>query len=424
MPEQPLFRAAALNAHRSRALGDIVLIRPLTYRLLSAAAGAMAAMVCAFLACGTYTKRSTVMGQLLPDSGLVKVYVPQLGVVRDKHVVEGQQVKKGDVLYVLSSERYSGALGSIQAAISHEVTSRRDSLRDEAAKTRLLQQEDREALVKRVESNEAELAKLDNMLEVQRTRVRLSGAAVGRYRRLLRQSYIPREQLEQKQEELLDQRARLQSMERDRIGVARELDLREKELAGLGIKNHNQMAQLERGISSVDQELAESEGKRQIHLTAPESGTITTVMAEVGQEVDSSRPLVSIVPTGARLQAHLYAPSRAVGFVRLGNLVLLRYQAYPFQKFGHARGKVTSVAKTALPTNEIASLGGSSGAGQGQQGEPVYRITVELESQTVLAYGKPQPLQAGMLLEADVLQDTRRLYEWVLEPLYSLTGKL
>jgi membrane fusion protein len=29
-----------------------------------------------------------------------------------------------------------------------------------------------------------------------------------------------------------------------------------------------------------------------------------------------------------------------------------------------------------------------------------------------------------MLLDADILQEKRRLYEWVLEPLYTLSGKL
>ena len=104
--------------------------------------------------------------------------------------------------------------------------------------------------------------------------------------------------------------------------------------------------------------------------------------------------------------------------------MLLRYQAYPYQKFGHARGKVLSVAKTALPSNEISALGNIGGNGNGQNSEPLYRINVSLDSQTITAYGQPQALQAGMLLDADVLQDTRHLYEWVLEPLLSLTGKL
>ena len=61
--------------------------------------------------------------------------------------------------------------------------------------------------------------------------------------------------------------------------------------------------------------------------------------------------------------------------------------------------------------------------GLSRTGEQLYRLRVQLNEQSVMAYGKPQPLQSGMLLDADILQESRRLYEWVLEPLYSLTGK-
>ena len=101
--------------------------------------------------------------------------------------------------------------------------------------------------------------------------------------------------------------------------------------------------------------------------------------------------------------------------------MLIRYQAYPYQKFGHQQGEVETVAKTALPTHEINGLGNPQG---NNSSESLYRVRVKLAAQTVNAYGHPQPLQAGMLLDADVLQEQRRLYEWVLEPLYSLTGKL
>lgn len=423
MADQPLFRAAALNAHKTGWLGDIVLIRPTSYVVLTAVAVICALNIAAFLVWGTYTKRSTVIGQLVPDVGLVKVYVPQVGIVQEKRVAEGQHVHQGDVLYVLSSERQSGTQGSVQAAISQQVESRRESLQDELGKTRRLQQEERETLAKRIEGIEAEARKLDSLIEGQGDRLKLSDESVARYRGLVAKDYISREQLQQKQEELLDQRSRLQGLERERIGVLRELTTKRKELSGLALKHQNQLAQIERGISTVDQELTESEGKRQLAIVAPQAGTTTALIAEVGQAMDGRLPLVSIVPDGARMQAHLYAPSRAVGFIRPGDTVLLRYQAYPYQKFGHAKGKVVAVAKTALPSNEISGLGNSAG-GNGQNSEPLYRITVELAEQTIKAYGQEQPLQAGMLLEADVLQDTRRLYEWVLEPLFSLTGKL
>ena len=419
-----VFRPAALNAQQTKAYGDIVLVRPISFTYLAAVSGLLALIVIAFLTWGTYTKRSTVSGQLVPDTGLVKVFVPQSGIVLEKHVVEGQHVSKNDVLYILSSERQSSTQGNIQEAISRQVKMRQESLRDELEKTRVMQKEEEEALIKKMGGLKAELSKLGSQIRNQKSRVYLAIETHSRYEGLLAQDYISKEQLQQKQEELLDQRYRLQGQERDQISVNRELTSLHYELTNLTAKQQKQLAQIEREITSTAQELTESEAKRRLVISAPADGVATAVTAETGQAVDASKPLVNIVPNHAILQAHLYAPSKAVGFIEAGDVVLLRYQAYPYQKFGHAEGKVISVSKTTIPSNDVASIGDLSSGSNGTSSESLYRITVGIAAQTIKAYGKPQLLQAGMVLEADVLQDTRRLYEWVLEPLYSLTGKL
>ncbi|PFH08693.1 membrane fusion protein [Collimonas sp. PA-H2] len=416
-----LFREQAVTAQQSKWLGDIVLIRPLSFAFLTACAALLALLVCAFLACGSYTKHSTVSGQLLPSSGLIKVYAPQSGIVIQQHVKEGQALQAGEILYVLSSERQSSTQGATQAAISSQVEQRQASLRDELQKTRLLQQEERSGLNNKIAGLGNELAKLDKQIAGQQDRVKLAEDALQRYQGLLQQDYISREQFQQKQEDLLDQKNRQQSLERDRISVGRELSAQQSELGGLSLKQQNQLAQIDRTLASTGQELSESEAKRRIVVSAPQAGIATAVLADAGQAVDGNRPLLSIVPAGATLRAELYAPSRAIGFVRPGDQVLIRYQAYPYQKFGHQKGVVESVARTALPNNELNAIGVPAG---GNGSEPMYRITVRLASQQVQAYGRPQPLQAGMLLDADVQQEKLRLYEWVLEPLYSLTGKL
>jgi membrane fusion protein len=127
--------------------------------------------------------------------------------------------------------------------------------------------------------------------------------------------------------------------------------------------------------------------------------------------------LATLSPAGAAMEVHLFAPSRSIGFVRPGQEVQLRYQAYPYQKFGIHRGTVVAVSKSAVSPSEIAQSVGEPSR------EPVYRIRVALERQQVLAYGEPQPLHAGMAVEADVIVDRRRLIEWVFEPLYSLAGR-
>ncbi|AIY43147.1 HlyD family secretion protein [Collimonas arenae] len=416
-----LFREQAVAAQQTKWLGEIVLIRPLSFTFLTSCAALLALLVCAFLAWGSYTRHSTVSGQLLPSSGLIKVYAPQSGIVIEQHVKEGQMLQAGDVLYVLSSERQSSTQGATQAAISNQVEQRQASLRDELQKTRMLQQDERTGLNNKIAALSNEAAKLDKQIAGQQDRVHLAEDTLRRYQGLLQQDYISREQFQQKQEDLLDQKNRQQSLERDRISVGRELSAQQNELGSLSLKQQNQLAQIDRNLASTAQELTESEAKRRIVVTAPQAGIATAVIADAGQAVDGNRPLVSIVPAGATLLAELYAPSRAIGFVRPGDQVLIRYQAYPYQKFGHQKGVVESVARTALPNNELNAIGVPAGA---NGSEPMYRITVRLASQQVLAYGRQQSLQAGMLLDADVRQEKLRLYEWVLEPLYSLTGKL
>jgi membrane fusion protein len=81
---------------------------------------------------------------------------------------------------------------------------------------------------------------------------------------------------------------------------------------------------------------------------------------------------------------------------------------------------VVSVSNNAVPSTELAGFA----LPNLPPGEPVYALTVALQRQTVLAYGEPQALATGMRVDADVLQERRRLYEWMLEPLYSITGKM
>ncbi|MCK3863822.1 HlyD family efflux transporter periplasmic adaptor subunit [Pseudomonas sp. B329] len=421
--EKPLFRLKALEAHKQQWLGEIMMIRPTSFTFLTLMAAAMAALVIGFLFWGSYTKRSTVTGQLVPASGQVKVYVHQPGIVLEKFVNEGQMVQRGQPLLSLSSERYGSDAGPVQAGISQQLRQRGDSLRDQLEKQRHLQVDERNSLTSKVASLQQEVTTLVEQAQSQRRLVALATDAAERYQGLMDKGYISMDQLQQRQAELLGQRQSLQGLERERTSLQQRLAESRTELAGLQNRQANQLAEVQRQQSALEQELAESEAKRNLLVTAPEAGIATAVLAEVGQTVDSSRPLLSIVPADTPLQAELYAPSKSIGFIKPGDSVLIRYQAYPYQKFGQYQGQVQSISRASISSTELTSMVGSV-PGLAQQGEQVYRLRIQLNDQSALAYGEPRPLQSGMLLEADILMDTRFLYEWVLEPLYSLTGKL
>lgn len=356
----------------------------------------------------------------MPDLGVIRIHPQQYGTIVQKHVSEGSFVKQGDELYVISGERRSSALGETQKLIGIEVDKKLESLRQQVEKLRRLQRTERKSLERMIAAMSSEKADLEEMKKSQAARVELAEQAAARYERLRAQGFVSREQLAAKREVLLDQRSRRQQLRRESSSTTRQLaDLR-SQIEGLPLKYENQIAELERVIASTRQELAENEAARRFTITAPASGIATAVQGDIGQFVDGSAALVSIVPQGAKLHAKLRAPSRAVGFLDVGDSVRIRYDAFPYQKFGHHEGEVTTISRAAVP----AAAGGAQTEQGGARAQPMYEVTVELGAQTVRAYGEDRPLKAGMTVQADVRQETRRLYEWVLEPLYTLTGKV
>jgi len=411
----PLFRSSALAANRKDALGPIVLARRAPFGILAGVAALLVSLLGALLVFGSYSARSTLRGRLVPDRGVIDVHSPQLGTIVEKRVAEGQHVARGEVLFVVSSERLTKALGPAQSAVGERLSGRRQSLEAQIEDTHALERLERASLQESRSSLAAETAMLEQSMDAQRARVRMAEESVERYRRIRAQGFASEDLLLAKQADLLEQRGRLQSLERETNGVARQLEDVIARAGSLELRYRNQIAELERSVTAAELDIAENEARREIVVAAPANGIATGIAAVVGELVDNSAPLVFIVPAGSRLRAELYAPSRAVGFVSVGEEVLLRYEPFPYQKFGHYRGTVEAVSQTAiLPTARADALGA----------EPAYQVVIALESQNVIAYGEPRALRAGMAVEADVLLETRHLYEWVLEPLYSLRGKV
>jgi membrane fusion protein len=411
-PQQPLFRAAAVAAHKQDGLGAIVLVQPISYSFLAGFAAALAGALIALACLASYTAHMTLRGRLIPERGVIDVASQQSGTIVEKRVGEGQQVGAGDTLLVLSSERLTRTGAALEAAVGVELEQRRASLVAQIDNTRRLEATERTALLARRAALDTEAASLAEALSAKRRRVALSERAVQRYAEVRARGFLSEEQWASREAELLEQQSGLETLEREGAALTRLTTELDERLATLRPRYANAIAELERALAGGEREIVENEARRATTMTAPQPGTVTGLAADVGQSVQAGAVLARIVPNEPKLVAELLAPSRAVGFIAVGDDVRLRYAAFPYQKFGHGRGTVTSVS--------AATVAGDAARGV----EPVYRIAVALESQTVVAYGVPRGLLPGMAVEADVLGERRRLYEWVLEPLYAIAGRI
>jgi membrane fusion protein len=274
-----------------------------------------------------------------------------------------------------------------------------------------------DAQKRKLASLEKERALLVDEIEAHHRRIDLSRSRVNRFVQLESKGFISPMQREQQQEELLESELRIAALLRQQLGMDREIANVESELRTADMKARSQVDALERESNAIAQGEVENDAHREMLVRAPRAGIVSTLLAERGQPALPGATLATLSPEGTMMEVHLFAPSRAIGFIRPGQEVQVRYQAYPYQKFGTHRGTVVAVSKSAVAPAEIPQPMAEVSR------EPVYRIRVALERQQVLAYGEPQPLHAGMAVEADVIVDRRRLIEWVFEPLYSLAGR-
>jgi membrane fusion protein len=412
-----LFRAQVRAHAESAWLGRIVLIRPLSFTFLTACALGIGMALATFLTLGEYTRKARVEGVLAPELGVVKIVAQQAGIVESVRVAEGDEVERDATLVRLGDGREGAGREEIGGAVAARLAERQAAIARQRAATESAARTEGAALARRGEGLARELGQLEREIASQAARNEISERGAERARRLEDIGFMSRAASDRERDAAIEQRSRVESLERTRLALTRDLDAARFDEDAARERSRAQLAAIDMQRASVDQERLERELQYRPALVAPAAGTVATVLVEPGQMVLPGTTLATIIPRGSRLEAHLFSPSRSIGFVRPGQDVLLRYVAYPHQKFGTYRARVVAISRNPLPASELGFVPPDGSR------EPLYRIKAVLDSQAVLAYGHAQPLKAGMQVEADVLLDRRRLVEWIFEPLLSLAGR-
>lgn len=416
---EPLFRPEVLEAKRQSWLGGISLAQPLRLWVLAGFAVAAASAIVLFLVVGEYTQRSRVAGQLVPDLGLATIVAPTSGVVGRLYLQEGDKVQAGKALALVAVPRSTATGDDAQGSILEGIGKRRESVQAAAQSGEDMVAAQTVGYRQQLAAARRELAQAEAEVVTRGQQVALARETLDRYRTLGQQKYLSEVQVRQQQQALLEQVTAQQDLQRQASTMRRQIAQIEQSLRELPAQRSAQEAATGRDLALLEQERIQNEASGELLVKAPIGGLLASRLIEAGQAVQIGQPLMSVLPAGSRLQAQLFVPSRAIGFIEPGDKVLLRYQAYPYQKFGHHDGVVSRISRSALGAGELNAL-----VGNAQPSEPYYRVLVDIRQQSITAYGKPEPLRPGMLVDADILGEHRKLYEWVLEPLYSLTGRL
>lgn len=415
----PLFRPESFEARRLSWLGRPTVLHNIPTTVVAGFSIVFVVAVALFLVFGEYTRRVRVAGVILPIDGLTRLVAPQPGWVTSLAVSEGDKVKRGDVLYVLSIDSTT-SLGNTQGAITDVLRDKKEELEAAFGRQAQIVKIEERALQDQADAMQRELVQVDSQVVLLERFTDEMWEFAERQQDLVSRGISISRDYESRLQAFNAQRIQLESLRRERIQLASRLAESRSQLSGFDLQAAEKKGAISQQILDMDQQISQSEAKRELQITAPRDGTVTGIISLPGQTVTAGTPLLTIVPDDRPLVAQLLAASNAIGFVRQGSDVLLRYEAFPYQKFGQYPGSVSLISRATLRPEEIAQL--NAGGIDPANSPSLYRITVRPNEPFVSAYGRHEPLQAGMQVEAHILADTRPIYQWILEPVYGLRG--
>ena len=167
---------------------------------------------------------------------------------------------------------------------------------------------------------------------------------------------------------------------------------------------------------TIEMDLIKYKQNRSYLVRAPIEGVVASVIYQVGQNANMSKPLVKIIPAKADLIAELFIPVSQAGFITKHNPIVIRYDAYPSARFGTGSGVITEKSQSILTDEEDDK--------PIRIGQPYYKVIAKLDTPFVIAYGKKRKVAHGMTFSAVILGSKKKVWQWVLDPLYSYYGEL
>ena len=410
-----LFRHEVVDFQEiERQFGRAILLQPISLKVITWFLAGFVALMLALLFIGQYSRKATVSGYLIPSSGTAKIFALQRGTITKVHVTEGQEVREQQPLLTIDTTQISATGEDVNAAILRTLLSQRDELNNQIAGEAQRQASERERLTLLIQGAKDEITQLEGQIPLQQERIKIIESLVASVAKLVAKGIVTGVEFKRRQSEALDQKQNLNSLRQRLAARQNQLTDTQYTLNQLPIAIAEKIQLLRNELSSVEQRISEINGRRAFVIRAPITGRVSALQASSGKLAEPNQLQLEIIPTST-LKAELLVPSRSIGFVRVGQPVGIRYDAFPYQNFGRYKGTITEISHNILTRSDVSS-------GFITLEEPVYRVTAALDRQDVSAYGKSMPLQAGMLLKADVILDKRSLMQWVLDPLLSIKG--
>ncbi len=411
---EPLFRHQALAFKQQRLLGEVNLSQPRHVTVIFVTLVLLLGMVLSLLLFTDLHRKERVRGKLVPSGGTIHMMSDVTGIVVSIHVREGETVLPGQALVSIEKPHHYGVGQTLQQQSLRSIQERLDFLEQALLENQLLLDSELANGAQRQTALKAELNNLHTQKRLLRRRAALQETRLATFKSLGAEDHVAKFDVIRNEDALLGLHQLETELDQKILNLGQELRSVEVEQEQIPLRHRSTMRALKDQQLVLGLDLEQTRAAILSVVTASRTGTVTTVQVNSGQHVAPGDALLSMHPEHTSLVADLYLPSSAIGLVRVGNQVNLRLDAFPYQRFGQLEGEIVQIDQSLLRPDRHLQMGN----------EPRYRVRAGLNRQTLTGKGDTHQLKAGMVVEADILLEKRRLFDWFLEPFLGFSERL
>lgn len=343
---------------------------------------------------------------LVPARGTDPVKATRPGIITQVFVSEGQAVNHGDVIATLRSES-AGDRAAEMMTTQTQLAGAGESFLNAKAKfsaQTLASEQEMSRLVARVEH-------LEGLIALKRQQLTLYKQMADSYEKLFSEGITSRAQVTEKQLGVADLTAELQKLSSEqsetRVAVERlKIDSSSHRIEFKEVERtyREETATREIRVAALGAALSGSDGN-EVRVTAPCAGTITRLhLKNRGAVLHEGETVAELVCAGEMLLAELSVPEAGIGKLKTDQGVKLKYDAFPYQRYGVRYGRVAWLSPAAVETKTGAS----------------FKAHIEIADGEILVQGQSRPLLTGMSGKAEIVIGKRSLIQYVFEPLRQL----
>jgi membrane fusion protein len=333
------------------------------------------------------------------------------GLVSDIYVSRASRVAQGEPLFRLDRD-FSLASNGLQRKAFDE-HDRDEQIRTSDAqylqrKADLSAQLDAARLT--AQSRRAEIAALDDQMAQNRALSDEAGRKLARLESVA--DYITADRIEQASADTHQAKVALAQSAARRQQVAADLGAATSTQTGLGAQLNELDARHARELQDIRMRFEQT--RQDATISAPKAGIVTYSGLVPGRSLTPD-DVVLVISTGEKgaLRAALRIPSRRRGFVREGQIVRLKFDAFPYAKFGSYPARIDSISRTT-----VRSAMSLASASEPSSSEGDYMAWATLSGDTFNFERQRFDILPGMVATASIVIERRTIAEWVLAPLF------